>query len=71
MRHGQSAWNLENRFTGWTDVGLTAQGEAEARSAAKLLAEAGYDWDACLTSVLTRAIKTLDLILEGMPVFLS
>jgi len=66
VRHGQSAWNLENRFTGWTDVGLTAQGEAEARSAAKLLAEAGYDWDACLTSVLTRAIKTLDLILEGM-----
>lgn len=66
VRHGQSAWNLENRFTGWTDVGLTAQGETEARSAARLLAAAGYDWDACLTSVLTRAIKTLDLILEGM-----
>lgn len=66
VRHGQSAWNMENRFTGWTDVGLTAQGETEARSAARLLAAAGYDWDACLTSVLTRAIKTLDLILEGM-----
>lgn len=66
VRHGQSVWNLENRFTGWTDVGLTAQGEAEATHAAKLLAEAGYDCDACLTSVLSRAIKTLDLILEGM-----
>jgi 2,3-bisphosphoglycerate-dependent phosphoglycerate mutase len=66
VRHGQSVWNLENRFTGWTDVGLTPQGEAEARAAAKLLTEAGYDCDACLTSVLSRAVKTLDLILEGM-----
>jgi 2,3-bisphosphoglycerate-dependent phosphoglycerate mutase len=66
LRHGQSAWNLENRFTGWTDVGLTEAGEAEARSAAKLLTEGGYDFDACLTSVLSRAVKTLDIVLDGM-----
>lgn len=66
LRHGQSAWNLENRFTGWTDVGLTDQGKAEAASAATLLAGAGYDFDACLTSVLSRAIMTLDIVLAGM-----
>ncbi len=66
LRHGQSTWNLENRFTGWTDVGLTPQGEAEAKLAAKLLRDGGYDFDACLTSVLSRAIKTLDIVLEGM-----
>ncbi|MGE4538581.1 MAG: 2,3-diphosphoglycerate-dependent phosphoglycerate mutase [Desulfovibrio sp.] len=66
LRHGQSAWNLENRFTGWTDVGLTDQGRAEAQSAAKLLADGGYDFDGCLTSVLSRAIMTLDIVLEGM-----
>ena len=66
LRHGQSAWNLENRFTGWTDVGLTDQGKAEAASAATLLAGAGYDFDACLTSVLSRAIMTLDIVLGGM-----
>jgi 2,3-bisphosphoglycerate-dependent phosphoglycerate mutase len=66
LRHGQSAWNLENRFTGWTDVGLTDQGRAEAQSAAKLLADGGYDFDACLTSVLSRAILTLDIVLEAM-----
>lgn len=66
LRHGQSVWNLENRFTGWTDVGLSPQGEAEARAAARLLADAGYDFDACLTSLLSRAIKTLDLVLEGL-----
>jgi len=66
LRHGQSVWNLENRFTGWTDVGLTPQGETEAAAAAKLLADGGYDFDACLTSVLSRAIKTLDIVLEGM-----
>ena len=66
LRHGQSVWNLENRFTGWTDVGLTPQGEAEAAAAAKLLTEAGYDFDVCLTSVLSRAIKTLDIVLEGL-----
>jgi 2,3-bisphosphoglycerate-dependent phosphoglycerate mutase len=66
LRHGQSAWNLENRFTGWTDVGLTDQGKAEAASAATLLVGAGYDFDACLTSVLSRAIMTLDIVLAGM-----
>ncbi|EHJ46295.1 phosphoglycerate mutase 1 family [Solidesulfovibrio carbinoliphilus subsp. oakridgensis] len=66
LRHGQSAWNLENRFTGWTDVGLTEAGQAEAASAARLLADGGYDFDACLTSVLSRAIKTLDIVLDGM-----
>ena len=66
LRHGQSAWNLENRFTGWTDVGLTDQGKAEAASAATLLAKAGYDFDACLTSVLSRAVLTLDIVLGGM-----
>ncbi|MEL7639160.1 MAG: 2,3-diphosphoglycerate-dependent phosphoglycerate mutase [Solidesulfovibrio sp.] len=66
LRHGQSAWNLENRFTGWTDVGLTDQGKAEAASAARLLREGGYDFDACLTSVLSRAIMTLDIVLAGL-----
>jgi len=66
LRHGQSAWNLENRFTGWTDVGLTEQGRAEAAAAAKLLVAGGYDFDACLTSVLSRAVKTLDIVLDGM-----
>ncbi|EFL50261.1 phosphoglycerate mutase 1 family [Solidesulfovibrio fructosivorans JJ]] len=66
LRHGQSAWNLENRFTGWTDVGLTDQGRAEAKSAAALLMDGGYDFDLCLTSVLSRAIMTLDIVLEDM-----
>ena len=66
LRHGQSVWNLENRFTGWTDVGLTPQGEDEARQAARLLVAAGYDFDACLTSVLSRAVATLDLVLAGL-----
>ena len=66
VRHGQSAWNLENRFTGWTDVGLTEQGMAEAREAGRLLREGGYEFDAAYTSVLKRAIKTLWLALEEM-----
>ncbi len=66
LRHGQSEWNLENRFTGWTDVGLTEQGAAEAKNAGKLLKEGGYEFDLCLTSVLKRAIKTLDIALEEM-----
>jgi 2,3-bisphosphoglycerate-dependent phosphoglycerate mutase len=66
LRHGQSTWNLENRFTGWTDVGLTEQGEREARAAGKLLREGGFDFDAAYTSVLKRAIKTLWLSLEEM-----
>ena len=66
LRHGQSAWNLENRFTGWWDVGLTQQGEEEAKQAGELLAAKGFDFDLCFTSVLKRAIKTLDLALEAM-----
>ncbi|MFZ5810878.1 MAG: 2,3-diphosphoglycerate-dependent phosphoglycerate mutase [Thermodesulfobacteriota bacterium] len=66
VRHGESQWNLENRFTGWTDVGLSPRGEAEAKSAAEVLVKEGYDFDVCLTSVLKRAIKTLDIVLEGM-----
>jgi 2,3-bisphosphoglycerate-dependent phosphoglycerate mutase len=66
IRHGQSAWNLENRFTGWWDVNLTDQGVEEAKAAGRLLAEKGFDFDRCFTSVQTRAIKTLHLTLEEM-----
>jgi 2,3-bisphosphoglycerate-dependent phosphoglycerate mutase len=66
IRHGQSAWNLENRFTGWWDVGLTAQGEEEAKQAGELLAHKGYDFDLAFTSLQTRAIKTLHIVLEAM-----
>jgi 2,3-bisphosphoglycerate-dependent phosphoglycerate mutase len=66
LRHGQSTWNLENRFTGWTDVGLTPQGEAEAHLSAKVLKEGDYTFDICYTSVLRRAIKTLWIVLEDM-----
>jgi 2,3-bisphosphoglycerate-dependent phosphoglycerate mutase len=66
VRHGQSVWNLENRFTGWTDVGLTEQGRAEALEAGKLLKEDGYVFDVAYTSVLRRAIQTLWIILEEM-----
>jgi 2,3-bisphosphoglycerate-dependent phosphoglycerate mutase len=66
LRHGQSTWNLENRFTGWTDVGLTPQGETEAHSAGKLLKEGGFTFDLAYTSVLKRAIKTLWIALEEM-----
>ena len=66
LRHGQSTWNLENRFTGWTDVGLTPQGEEEARESGRLLLEGGYDFDVVLTSVLKRAILTAQLTLEVM-----
>lgn len=66
VRHGQSVWNLENRFTGWTDVDLTEQGIAEAHNAGKLLKEGGYDFDLAYTSVLKRAIKTLNIIQEEM-----
>ncbi len=66
LRHGQSVWNLENRFTGWTDVGLTPQGEQEAIEAGRLIVQAGLDFDRCFTSVLKRAIKTLWLGLEEM-----
>jgi 2,3-bisphosphoglycerate-dependent phosphoglycerate mutase len=66
IRHGQSAWNLENRFTGWWDVDLTEQGVAEARAAGELMRERGLDFDLTFTSFQTRAIKTLNLALEAM-----
>src|SRR3954471_5446059 len=66
IRHGQSAWNLENRFTGWWDVDITDKGAEEARLAGELMAAKGLDFDLCFTSVQTRAIKTLDLALEAM-----
>jgi 2,3-bisphosphoglycerate-dependent phosphoglycerate mutase len=66
IRHGQSAWNLENRFTGWWDVGLTEKGEKEAKAAGELLAAKGFDVDIAFTSLQTRAIKTLHIVLEAM-----
>lgn len=66
IRHGQSAWNLENRFTGWTDVDLTPQGIAEARAGGELLQEEGFDFDICHTSFLKRAIRTLWLVLDEL-----
>jgi 2,3-bisphosphoglycerate-dependent phosphoglycerate mutase len=66
LRHGQSTWNLENRFTGWTDVGLTAQGVNEAHSAGQVLKADGYSFDLAYTSVLKRAIKTLWISLEEL-----
>ncbi|NML15138.1 2,3-diphosphoglycerate-dependent phosphoglycerate mutase [Azohydromonas caseinilytica] len=66
IRHGESTWNLENRFTGWTDVPLTDTGVAQARQAGKLLKEAGYEFDVAYTSVLKRAIWTLWHCLDEM-----
>lgn len=66
LRHGQSTWNLENRFTGWTDVGLTEQGVAEAREAGRIMKAEGFSFDMAYTSRLRRAIKTLWLALEEM-----
>ncbi len=66
LRHGESQWNLENRFTGWTDVGLTERGVREAHNAAKLLQEEGFTFDVAYTSVLKRAIKTLWIVMEDM-----
>ena len=66
LRHGQSQWNLDNRFTGWWDVGLSDHGEKEAVAAGSLLAEEGLVFDEAHTSVLTRAVKTLQLALEEM-----
>ena len=65
VRHGQSQWNLENRFTGWVDVDLTAQGEAEARRSGELLAASGVAFDKLFTSVQTRAIRTGNLALDA------
>jgi 2,3-bisphosphoglycerate-dependent phosphoglycerate mutase len=66
LRHGQSTWNLENRFTGWTDVDLTEQGVGEAETSARLLREGGYAFDVAYTSVLKRAIRTLWIVMDGM-----
>ena len=66
VRHGQSLWNLENKFTGWTDVDLSDQGIREAHAAGKLLKEEGYEFDVAYTSTLTRANRTLDIILGEM-----
>ena len=66
LRHGQSQWNLENRFTGWWDVDLSEQGIGEARAAGALMRDKGLDFDCCFTSVLTRAIRTLHLALHTM-----
>ena len=66
LRHGQSLWNLENRFTGWWDVDLSSAGVVEARDAGKLMRDHGLDFDCCFTSVLTRAIRTLHLVLHEM-----
>ena len=66
IRHGQSTWNLENRFTGWWDVDMTAKGEAEAKAAGELMAAKGLDFDQTFVSLQTRAIKTLNIALEAM-----
>ena len=66
IRHGESTWNLENRFTGWTDVDLTETGVAQAKQAGQLLKADGYDFDVAYTSVLKRAIRTLWLTLDEM-----
>lgn len=66
IRHGESIWNLENRFTGWTDVGLTPKGEQEALTGGQALKAAGFTFDLAYTSVLKRAIKTLWIVLEEM-----
>jgi len=68
LRHGESLWNLENRFTGWTDVDLTPKGEAEARSSGELLQDGGFEFDVIHTSVLTRAIRTMEICLKEMDV---
>ena len=66
LRHGQSSWNLENRFTGWTDVDLSEAGVDEAHQAGKLLREGGYIFDMAITSVLKRAIRTLWIALDEL-----
>ena len=66
LRHGESTWNKENRFTGWTDVELSAKGAEESEYAAELLIQKGFTFDVCYTSVLKRAIKTLWIVLEKM-----
>ncbi|VAX28844.1 Phosphoglycerate mutase [hydrothermal vent metagenome] len=76
LRHGESIWNMENRFTGWTDVDLSERGKEQAHKAGQLLLDGGYSFDVTYTSVLKRAIRTLWIVLDGMdlmwlPVFRS
>ena len=66
LRHGESVWNRENRFTGWTDVDVSAEGAEEARHAAALLAAHDIRFDHCFTSVLKRTIRTLWIVLDEM-----
>lgn len=66
IRHGESVWNMENRFTGWMDVDLSEKGKQEAIEAGKILKQEGFEFDVCYTSLLTRAIKTLNAVLEEM-----
>ncbi|HQC13899.1 2,3-bisphosphoglycerate-dependent phosphoglycerate mutase, partial [Mesotoga prima] len=66
VRHGESTWNKENRFTGWTDVDLSEKGREEAENAGKVLKADGYDFDLAYTSVLKRAIRTLWYIMDEM-----
>ena len=66
LRHGESTWNRENRFTGWTDVDLSDRGRAEAAEAGRLLKEGGYVFDIAFTSVLKRAIRTLGIVLDTL-----
>jgi 2,3-bisphosphoglycerate-dependent phosphoglycerate mutase len=68
LRHGESTWNAENRFTGWTDVDLSQQGLAEAQRAGQTLKESGYSVDVAFTSVLKRAIRTLWITLDELDV---
>ena len=66
LRHGESDWNLQNRFTGWTDVDLSAKGEKEAHESGRLLRDEGFVFDLAITSVLKRAIRTLNIVLDDM-----
>ncbi|PYQ98569.1 MAG: phosphoglyceromutase, partial [Acidobacteria bacterium] len=66
LRHGESTWNRENRFTGWTDVDLSDRGREEAKEAGRLLKAGGYVVDLAYTSVLKRAIRTLDIALDEL-----
>jgi 2,3-bisphosphoglycerate-dependent phosphoglycerate mutase len=66
LRHGESTWNRENLFTGWTDVDLSDRGREEAREAGRLLREGGFVFDVAFTSVLKRAIRTLDIVLDAL-----
>src|SRR5688572_4396763 len=66
LRHGESEWNRENRFTGWTDVDLSEKGREEARAAGQLLKQEGFLFDIAFTSVLKRAIRTLSIALDEM-----